>query len=552
MTPSENPSALDVFGLLSSFLTPPGASDDVPDDAAFAPGLILPTAGTLPGLVRRLGGGPVAHWLCVTGRSLAQAIFINNPVSGLLLLLALLLQGPVMALWPLIGITAANLMASVIGADGAARRQGSHGFNGALVGAAVAAFAAFSSPTATLAWLLSALVAAACTTLLIETLGRSMLKRFGVPPLTLPFCLVTWLLLAAAQSLPTGVLPLAAAVPPPPVPDSMALVLPLGTVRGFAQVFLCHSFAAALLVLAAVAAASPLAALLGLAGGLVSSLTSLALGMDPASVALGLGSYNGVLCAIAIGGIFHAPLPASVVMALLTASTSALVAPALATALGVVGLPALTSPFVLATVLVLPVLRRHLPALLPVALHALVTPEEHRQRHRVARMLLGDLRHRLERAVHGNRRLQLLPQVTTLQQSQLSAMFAGLDSDHDGSLSLEEFIHALSNRGLHTTLTGMRQVMASMDLDGDGQVDQNEFAELMLRLRRLGAGRMRLFTYLLPVDSDRNDRFDPHEFDRLLRSVGQPPLHAEERDHLFAGSGGSLSWGTLLDRLLLT
>jgi urea transporter len=551
MRPPENPSAPDVFGLLNSFLSSPGQSDDIPDNAAFAPRLILPTAGTLPGLVRRLGGGSVAHWLCVTGRSLAQAIFINNPVSGLLLVLALLLQGPVMALLPLIGITAANLAASLIGADGAARRQGIHGFNGGLVGAAVAAFAAFTSPAATLAWLLSALVAAACTTLLIETLGRSMLNRFGVPPLTLPFCLVTWLLLAVAQALPTGLLPLAATVLPPP-PEPMALMLPLGTVRGFAQVFLCHSLPTALLVLAAVAAASPLAALLGLAGGLVSSLTSLAVGMDSASVTLGLGSYNGVLCAIAIGGIFHAPLPASVVMALLTAIASALLAPPLAMALGVVGMPALTGPFVLATLLMLPALRRHLPALLPVELHALVTPEEHRQRHRVARILLGDLRRRLDRAVHDNRQLLLLPQVTALQQRQLGALFASLDSDHDGSLSLEEFMNALSNRGLHTTFDRMREVMASMDLDGDGQVDRNEFSELMLRLRRLAAGRMRLFTYLMPVDSDRNDRLDPNEFDRLLRSVGLPPLHAEERQHLFADSGGSLSWGTLLDRLLLT
>lgn len=551
MPPPENPSAPDVFGLLNSFLSPPGQCDDVPDDAAFALRLILPTAGTLPRLATRLGGGSVAHWLCVTGRSLAQAIFINNPVSGLLLLLALLLQGPVMALLPLIGIAAANLTASVIGADGAARRQGIHGFNGALLGAAVAAFAGFTSPAATLAWLLSALVGAACTTLLIETLGRSMLNRFGVPPLTLPFCLITWLLLVVAQALPAGVLPLAVAVPPPP-PEPMALMLPLGTVRGFAQVFLCHSLPAALLVLAAVAAASPLAALLGLAGGLVSSLTSLALGMDPASVALGLGSYNGVLCAIAIGGIFHAPLPASVVMALLTAIASALLAPALATVLGVVGLPPLTGPFVLATLLMLPALRRHLPALLPVALHALVTPEEHRQRHRVARILLGDLRRRLSRAVHGEHQLCLLPQVTPLQGRQLGQMFTRLDSDQDGSVSLEEWMHALSDRGPHTSCARLREVMASMDLDGDGQVDRNEFSELMLRLRRLAAGRKRLFTYLQPVDRDSDDRLDPTEFDRLLRSVGQPPLQAEERRRLFANTGGTLSWSTLLDRLLLT
>ena len=60
-------------------------------------------------------------------------------------------------------------------------------------------------------------------------------------------------------------------------------------------------------MLLAVTLASPLAALLGLLGALVSMATALVLGADPASVAVGLEGYNGLLVTIAVGGIFFAP-----------------------------------------------------------------------------------------------------------------------------------------------------------------------------------------------------------------------------------------------------
>ncbi len=63
---------------------------------------------------------------------------------------------------------------------------------------------------------------------------------------------------------------LAGTMPAAQVP--VAAVLLPGVVRGFGQVFHCPSLASGLLMLGAVAAGSPLAALIGLAGGLLSSL----------------------------------------------------------------------------------------------------------------------------------------------------------------------------------------------------------------------------------------------------------------------------------------
>jgi urea transporter len=538
------------FSLLASLL-----SDDRTESQ---PRRRLPTLGTLPGFSARLGGGRFAHGLSTALRSLGQVIFLNNPVSGLLLLLGLLLQSPGTGLLAAVGIVAATVTGRLIGADRAARRHGIHGFNGALVGAAVAAFAGLSTPSAQLAWGLVVVLAASLTTLLLEGPGRWLVGRFGLPPLTLPFCLATWLLLGLALAFPAS-LPLAPVSPPLAAAAAGPLApLTLGVLRGFGQVFLCTSVATALLVLAAVLAASPLAALLGLAGGVVSTLTALALGMEPEAAVLGLGSFNGVLSAIAIGGIFHAPAPTSALIALLAAAGSALLAPSLTALLGGVGLPPLTAPFVVATLVMLLLARRALPSLLPVALHSLFTPEEHRSRYRVAHGLLADFRLRLGRTLAGDRVLAPLPAMDEPLASELAALFGRLDRDGDGRLSVAELAAGLrqtphgDRAAAARRLRSLAEVLQRMDADGDGQLDRQEFAELVLRLRRLLRGRQRLLTYLGPVDADGDEQLDPAEFDRLLTSVGQRPLEPRERQHLFGPSGGSLSWHTLLDRLLLT
>ena len=66
---------------------------------------LLPTMGTLHqlhGPVARLNPGLVS--LLAGLRGMAQVIFINNPLSGLVLLLAFLVQSPWFALLALLGI----------------------------------------------------------------------------------------------------------------------------------------------------------------------------------------------------------------------------------------------------------------------------------------------------------------------------------------------------------------------------------------------------------------------------------------------------------------
>jgi urea transporter len=542
------------LGLLAGFLAATPASAPSPPGRPWPP-----TLGTLPDFGRRLGGHPIATGLVTGLRSLGQVIFINNPVSGLLLLVALFLQSAAMGALAALGVAAATITARAMGCDRGARRNGIYGFNGALVGSAVGAFASFGSAATLLAWSVLVAAGAALTTLLVEHQGRWLVRHLGLPPLTLPFCLVTWLLLALVMGWGHPALALAEKVTLSP-PEPQLASLPAGVVRGFGQVFLCPSLASGVLVLVAVAAASPLAALIGLAGGLVSALTALAGGIDPGAVNQGLASYNGVLTAIALGGTFYATTRSSVLVALLAAAATSVISPALADALGAIGLPLLTIPFVLATMVAMLALHRLLPSLLPVALHALLTPEEHRRRLVVARALLGDFRQRLRQAIDRGPRVALLPLADPGQRQRLRELFSAFDRDGDGSLSLDE-LHTilLSSRADAAagspgvpSVARLEELWQRLDLDADGQVDGEEFGELMLRLQRLHEGHGRLLTYLGPVDADGNEQLDPSELNRLLGSVGQQPLDPQERRQLFGGTGGCLSWDRFIDLLLLT
>jgi hypothetical protein len=175
-------------------------------------------------------------------------------------------------------------------------------------------------------------------------------------------------------------------------------------------------------------------------------------------------------------------------------------------------------------------------------------------------VLLTEFRRQLGRALSGERPLALLALADPSERRQLQTLFEELDRDGSGSLEVVELATGLKQRQLgrrdeavpRQPALLLEEVLERMDLDGDGQVDPEEFSELMLRLRRLQEGHERLLTYLGPVDADGDERLDPTELDRLLVSVGQPHLNDQERQHLFGPTGRGLSWGSFIDRLLLT
>lgn len=475
-------------------------------------------------------------------RSLGQVVFLNNPLSGALLVLALAIQAPVIGLFAVVGTATAQLAGRWLGGDPGAIANGIYGFNGALVGCAMGVFAAATGgPGPGLAWLVAVILGAMAAAWLLHSPGRWWHRLSRLPPLTLPFCLVTWGLLGLARTWPAELplAPAAAAAADPGLLGALLLSLP----RGFGQVFLCNGTASGLLVLLAAALASPLAALIGLAGGLLAALGSLACGISSAAIAQGLASYNGVLVAIAVGGTFHAPNRRSLGLALAAAALSGPFTFWLAAEVPQ-GWPVLTLPFVLVTLASLVIARRWLPSLIPVGLHTIITPEEHRRRFRVAQQLLGPFRSALAGELERGREAPPEPE----QRRAIDQCFQRLDRNGDGRISLEELRLGLALPQRQEQ--GLLSCLAAMDLDGDGHCDHAEFTLLLQRLEKLVSTQERLQHYLAPVD-DGDARINPTELDRVLLSVGERPLSELERQRLFGASRRGLSWSDFLDRLLV-
>ena len=130
-------------------------------------------------------------------RGIGQVMFQDNPLSGALFFAAIVWGSiaagmPQVAICGAIAVVVATLTAQVLRVDEATLRAGLYGFNGVLVGLALATFIA---PGPLLWWYV---VLGAAVSVVTMSATANALKALGVPTLTFPFVLVTWLLLLAS------------------------------------------------------------------------------------------------------------------------------------------------------------------------------------------------------------------------------------------------------------------------------------------------------------------------------------------------------------------
>jgi len=246
----------------------------------------------------------------------------GNAATGLLFLAGITWGSPIMGLAALLSACCGTAAAALLKYDGNAIAQGLYGFSAALVGVALVLLRGHGP----LVW--AAMVPGA--------VAAAILQHFffvrKIPVFTLPFVLVTWVLLAA---LPT---PAQAAAPAPLLPVLGGSYV-AATVRGFGQVIFQERLLSGLLFMLGVAANSRIAAAFGVAGALLA--VGWAWWWNAPGVDMGLWSFNAVLCTTAVAGtarrnflLFLFSVPLSVAIGL---------------ALTACGMPQLTFPFVAAT-----------------------------------------------------------------------------------------------------------------------------------------------------------------------------------------------------------
>lgn len=295
----------------------------------------------------------VVRFLDINLRSVGQVMFQNNPLTGLLFLAAITWGSyeagvPQVAIAGTLAVIAANLMAQSLRVDKASLHAGLYGFNGILVGLALATFLA----PGPLLWVYVILGAAISV---VVTLATTNVVRPWGSALTFPFVLTTWLLLLATHGF-SGLFAMARP------PDNVVTALqaqegnPLafvdllqGILQSISQVFLKGSNAAAILLLIGLAVNSLTAAAFALAGATLAIITAHFFGAESQLITDGLLGFSPVLTAIAVGTVFYQPSGRVAAYAALATVFTVIVQAALNVALTPFAIPALTGPFVLVT-----------------------------------------------------------------------------------------------------------------------------------------------------------------------------------------------------------
>ncbi|MCR8923854.1 urea transporter [Dasania sp. GY-MA-18] len=257
-----------------------------------------------------------------------QIMLQENRLTGLFFLAGILVNSVTQFLTAVSASLIALLTAYSCGFSRQHIAKGWYGFNGALVGLAVASFFPLS-------WLAVILLLAG--SILSSLLMRLMLTSKALPPYTSPFVLTIWLLLIGAHFFAAPLVEARA--------KASELVVYEAIFRGLAQVMFQDHVLTGVLFALGIVCSSRLLAVWGLLAAMLGVMLAMLLGLSEQLTGAGVYGYNAVLAAIALAGNYKK----SVVLPLL----GAVIAFAITLLFQTMAAPALTAPFILAVWLVL-------------------------------------------------------------------------------------------------------------------------------------------------------------------------------------------------------
>uniref|UniRef100_A0A8C3K728 Urea transporter n=1 Tax=Calidris pygmaea TaxID=425635 RepID=A0A8C3K728_9CHAR len=281
-------------------------------------------------------------------RGISQVMFVNNPLSGLIVVAGFLVQNPWWTLTGCLGTVVSTLTALILGQDRSAIAAGLHGYNGVLVGLLMAVFSAKGDYHW---WLLLPVVLVSMTCPVFTSALSSVFCKWDLPVFTLPFNLALTLYLAASGPhnlfFPTTVIQPATAAPNITWTDAEMPMLLQSTLVGVGQVYGCDNPWTGGIFLIALFISSPLICLHAAIGSAVGMLAALSLATPFSTIYSGLWGYNSSLSCAAIGGMFYAFTWQTHLLAIACALFSAYLGATVTNMLSVFGLPSGTWSFCL-------------------------------------------------------------------------------------------------------------------------------------------------------------------------------------------------------------
>lgn len=219
-------------------------------------------------------------------KGMGQIMLQENALTGLLFLAGIFYGLPAMGIAAILATICGALTARIFGYDKEEIRKGLYGFSAALVGVALI----FYFQPVFFVWM--AIIAGSAMATILQ--HWFMVRK--IPVFTLPFVLVTWLMLYLFHH----VYP----VVPSGSPTAKILVSHDFTfvVRGYGQVIFQSSVLAGIIFFIGVFINSPVAALYGIGGSLLGAAVSAQFSVAIEGIEMGLFSFNAVLSGIAFAG----------------------------------------------------------------------------------------------------------------------------------------------------------------------------------------------------------------------------------------------------------
>ena len=299
-----------------------------------------------------------------TARGVGQVIFLNSPRSGRILGLGLFLGDPYLAGLAALGTVAATTTARASGLDKSSIEDGLMGYNGCLVGCAVAVFGSPSIIAATTATIVGASATPFVASSLKEAMGGVPQWTFAFNVVSLTSLLRTRPLLAAPAAEITTEAATAAAESAASVAASKGSVFVdvlASPLTGISQIFVVESPVSGAVILGGIGSYSPLLAVHALGGSTMGTLMGAMSGSPMDELTMGLYGFNSALTSMAVGVFFVHSTPTMLLSAGGAAATASLFG-AMKTIFGVYGSPCLTLPFCF-TMSACYMLQKHVPGL---------------------------------------------------------------------------------------------------------------------------------------------------------------------------------------------
>jgi urea transporter len=322
-------------------------------------------------------------------RGIGQVVFQNNPLSGLIILLALFYNSAVYGTICILGVVVSTAMAMLLKTDRGLIRDGLFGFNGVLVALSLVAFtsANFRAGAVPSPHMTVYIVFAAAMTAVVFQAIATLFGPHKVAALTAPFVLTGWLFLFAVLKFATiEAGPLAKPVSPEQYDAAVTYVLPtwyMGIGNAIGQIFFQDNWITGYLIVIGIAVNSRISAGMALVGAAGAALVAAVFGGPEGAIRDGLFGYNAALTAIALGGFFLVLTWRSFLYTLFGIVVTTWLWASVAIFLKPIGMPVLTSTFVLVTWLML-LGQYGFRALVPVPPAEATTPEDNIRRHRSA------------------------------------------------------------------------------------------------------------------------------------------------------------------------